>query len=222
MENEIEKTPATITTEANTNASLMPVKFGDRYKMAQILAASNLMPANLKTPEQLTVALQWGYELGLSPMVSINNIAVVNGRPTLSTDIMHAVARRSPEYAGCKWVRQDDRVAECIIYRKTATYTEEVRGFYSIEMAAAAGLTNKDNWKKYPARMLKHRALSYALRDAFPDVLAAIYTEEELEPTPAAEIRNITPPDELAKSALNTQKAENYASETIDPPDGIF
>jgi hypothetical protein len=41
--------------------------------------------------------------------------------------------------------------------------------------------------------MLKHRALAYALRDAFPDALAGIFTPEELD---VAEMRDVTEPRE--------------------------
>ena len=66
------------------------------------------------------------------------------------------------------------------IIRKTTKFTETFTGSFSIEEAKQAGLLGKDNWKNYPARMLKHRALSFAARDSFPDVFAGIYTPDEI------------------------------------------
>lgn len=180
--------------------------FERRLAMAEILAKSGLMPKGMQTKEAVFVALQMGAELGLSPMVAVNNIAVINGKPSLSTDIMHAVARNNREYGGCQWVEQTDMRAECVIIRNNGAYKEEVRGVYTIEDARRAGLLEKDNWKKYPTRMLKHRALSYALRDAFPDVLSGIYTPEELT---EGECINITPPE--VQERLNAQKPQNGA-----------
>lgn len=203
---------------AEINAStMMPATFNNRYQMSKILASSGLMPKGMETAEKVCVALQYGYELGLSPMVSVNNIAVVNGKPTLGTDIMHAIVRHSKEYGGVEWVCQDDKKAECIVHRINVNYKEDVRGIYTIEMAKAAGLAQKDNWAKYPARMLKHRALSYALRDAFPDVLSGIYSPDEMESESAPEVRNITPPEEQTR-----RTAQTATKQTADVADEIF
>ncbi len=161
--------------------SLMPRTFNEKYQMSQVLAKSGLIPAGLNTPEKVCVALEWGHELQLSPMVAVNNIAVINGKPTLSADIMAAVVKRSPEFGGIKWIQQDNKVAECIITRKTANYTEETHSRFTFDDAVQAGLTNREVWKKYTKRMLKHRCLSYGLRDAFPDILAGLYNPEEME-----------------------------------------
>lgn len=161
--------------------SLMPRTFNEKYQMSQVLAKSGLIPAGLNTPEKVCVALEWGHELQLSPMVAVNNIAVINGKPTLSADIMAAVVKRSPEFGGIKWIQQDDKAAECIITRKTSNYTEETHSRFTYDDAVQAGLTNREVWKKYTKRMLKHRCLSYGLRDAFPDILAGLFNPEEME-----------------------------------------
>ena len=161
---------------------LMPETFGEKLQMAGILVKSNMLPRGIDTPEKAVVALQWGAEIGLSPMVALNNIAVINNKPTLSADIMHAVVRANPQYEGIKWVENSDKKAKCIIKRRlNSNIVEEYVGEFSIEDAKNAGLLEKDNWKKYPVRMLKHRALSFALRDAFPDVLAGCYSTSEMQ-----------------------------------------
>ncbi len=195
--------------------SLMPRTFNEKYQMSQILAKSGLIPAGLNTPEKVCVALEWGHELQLSPMVAVNNIAVINGKPTLSADIMAAVVKRSPEFGGIKWIQQDDKVAECIITRKTANYTEEIHSRFTYDDAVKAGLTNKDVWKKYTKRMLKHRCLSYGLRDAFPDILAGLYNPEEMESViePVVGERDIT---NEATATVQSEVTENQ--QTVQEP----
>lgn len=184
---------------------LMPVSVQDKLAMAECLAKSGLMPKNITTPQQVFVALQWGHELGLSPMVAINNVVVINGKPTLSTDIMHALIRANPEYGGCKWLCLSEEKAEVEITRNSHGISETFLGSFTIQQAQKAGLTGKDVWIKYPQRMLKHRALSYALRDAFPDVLSGIYTADEMD---SAEMRNVTPV---------TSSPPNLNSSPVDP-----
>jgi hypothetical protein len=43
-----------------------------------------------------------------------------------------------------------------------------------------AGLLGKQNWSKYGDRMLWNRAVSYALNDAFADLLGGLYDPSEL------------------------------------------
>lgn len=166
--------------ELTTVKKEVAMSFDDQMKMAEVMAKSGLLPKALDTKEKVFIALQWGVELGLTPMAAATNIAVINGKPTLSADIMHAIVRNNPEYAGAEWKKQDEQAAEVLVKRKNANMTETFRGYYDIEMAKRANLLSKENWRAYPARMLKHRALSFALRDAFPDVLAGLYSPDEL------------------------------------------
>lgn len=187
--------------------NFMPTLFSQRYEMAKILCQSKLLPAGFDTPEKVVTALQMGYELGLSPMVALNNIAVVNGRPTLTTDIMLAIVRKNKEFAGLTWKESDQKRATVEICRQHGGIIEKYISTFTIEEAAAAGLVNKDNWKKYPTRMLKKRALSFVLRDAFPDILSGLYDPDEIEPVPSAgpgkeKIINIT-------NFSETEKKEN-------------
>lgn len=185
-----------------TVANLMPQTQEAKYQMAGVLCKSGLIPQGLNTPEKVFVALQWGHELGLSPMVAVNNVAVINGKPTLSADIMAAVVKRSPEYGGIEWVEMSDTKAECKITRILPNGEKETQvSSFTIEDATKAGLAGRDVWRKYPRRMLKHRCLSYGLKDMFPDLLAGLYDPEEMESVqsertePTTE-RNVTPVEE--------------------------
>ena len=176
-------------------SNLMPQTQAEKYEMASVLCKSGLIPSGLNSPEKVFVALQWGHELGLSPMVAVNNIAVINGKPTLSADIMSAVVKRSPEYGGIKWIEMSEKKAECEITRILPNGEKEtITSTFSIEDAQKAGLASREVWVRYPKRMLKHRCLSYGLKDLFPDLLAGLYDPEEMESIqPTTTERNVTP-----------------------------
>ena len=179
--------------------------FNQQLQMADVMAKSGLLPKTLDTKEKVFIALQWGVELGLSPMVAVTNIAVVNGRPTLSADIMYAIVRNNPDYAGIEWRRKDNTVADVVIKRRNGNAVEEFNGYYDVDMAKRAGLFDKENWRKYPERMLKHRALSFALRDAFPDVLAGLYNPDEMaDTTPQAAPPAFIPAENVTQAKKTT------------------
>ena len=75
---------------------------------------------------------------------------------------------------------------------------ETMKSCFTIDDAVKAGLADRDVWKKYPRRMLKHRCLSYGLKDMFPDLLAGLYDPEEMESIvqPTTNERNVTPVEE--------------------------
>lgn len=190
-------------------SELMPVSLQEKVEMAKYLAQSGLMPGGLQTPAQVLVALQMGHELGLSPMISVNNVAVINGRPSLSSSIMDAIVMNRPDYAGRSIEYSgegDNRACTVTVRRKIGENVESFVGYFDMKMAKEAGLHSKDNWKKYPDRMLKARASGYADRDAFPDALAGMLSQEEAESIPP-EPRDVSPkkaPDSVKKGGFDT------------------
>jgi len=210
-------------------AALMPQGVSEKLQMAELLAKSGLLPNSLNTKEKVYVALQWGHELGLSPMSSVNNVIPINGKPTLSVDIMHALVRGNPEYGGIEWKQRCADKAEVVITRNMPNgITEKFTGYFDTNLAQKAGLSDKDNYKKYPDRMMRARALSRACKEAFPDVLAGIYTEEEA--IDFDNMRDVTEPkdrgmsaDDLAAKLTNcSEQIESKSSAEASNDNGLF
>lgn len=158
---------------------LSPQTFEQALTFSQYLADSDLVPKDFKgKPGNCLIAMQWGSELGLKPLQSLQNLAVINGRPALWGDAVIALVLSSPV---CEYVTEDDdgHTAYCRVKRKGAP--EQVRTF-SMEDAKKAGLAGKQGpWMQYPKRMRQMRARAFALRDVFPDVLRGMPIAEELQ-----------------------------------------
>lgn len=58
--------------------------------------------------------------------------------------------------------------------------TIEVYSSFSIKEAITAGLVEKDNWIKYPARMLDARAFTIGAREIASDITLGVYSVNEL------------------------------------------
>ena len=158
---------------------LSPQNFDQALTFSKYLADSDLVPKDFKgKPGNCLIAMQWGAELGLKPLQSLQNLAVINGRPALWGDAVIALVLASPV---CEYVNEDDdgATAYCRVKRKGGP--EQVRSF-SMEDAQRAGLTGKQGpWTQYPKRMRQMRARAFALRDVFPDVLRGMPVAEELQ-----------------------------------------
>jgi len=158
----------------------------DAWHFARCVAASGLAPRGLEKPEAILVAMQFGMELGLSPMQAIQSVAVINGRPCVYGDTMLALCMSHPDWLPNvfhEWFTgkpyDDDYTAHCRVGRR-GRKDPVVRSF-SIAQAKRARLLGKDSpWQTFPDRMLQMRARSFALRDTFPDVLRGVLAAEEL------------------------------------------
>jgi hypothetical protein len=163
---------------------LRPTSFGDIERLANWFANSTLVPKDYQgKPENAFVAIQMGSELGLGPMQSLQNIAVIGNRPSVWGDAMLGLCRASPLCAGISERMEgagDNRVAICVARRHGEEHPIERR--FSVIDAKQAKLWGKDGtWTFYPERMLQLRARAFALRDAFPDVLRGLSSTEEVQ-----------------------------------------
>jgi hypothetical protein len=181
-----------MSTEISTQraSGLALQSFDDAFRFSKMVSASEFAPKDFRgKPESCMLAIQHGSEVGLSPMQSLQSIAVINGRPTIWGDAALALVQSSPV---CEYVREytegegDGLVAVCEAKRKGYPQPTVVR--FSMADAKRAGLAGKAGpWTQYPARMLTLRARGFALRNAFADALRGLITAEEAQdyPTPA-------------------------------------
>ncbi len=56
-----------------------------------------------------------------------------------------------------------------------------VRISWDMDRAKAAGLSGKDNWKKFPRQMLRARLLSEGIRTVYPMATSGMYVPEEVQ-----------------------------------------
>lgn len=182
----------------NTNQyDLTPQSFEQLTSFAEIVSKSEMVPKDyVGKPGNIIVAVQMGAELGLKPLQSIQNISIINGRPSLWGDALIALIKNHPICESIKETfSEDDNTAFCEVRRKGE---EPQKRSFSISEATTAGLINKDNWKKYPKRMIQLRARAWALRDVFPDILCGMQVAEEQQDKEYETIHNLNKDDVIA------------------------
>ena len=178
-----------MTTEISTQraSGLALQSFDDAFRFSKMVAASEFAPKDFKgKPESCFLAIQNGSEVGLSPMQSLQSIAVINGRPTIWGDAALALVQACPV---CEYVREylegdgDSLTAVCEAKRQGYPAPTTVR--FSVADAKKASLWGKTGpWTQYPSRMLQLRARGFALRNAFADALRGLVTAEEAQDYP--------------------------------------
>ena len=182
---------------------LNPKTLDEAMKFADILSGSDVIPKDYQgKPGNILVAIQWGQEIGLPPLQAMQNIAVINGRPTIWGDSLLALVMGSGALKDID-EESDENGATCTVVRKNGTKrTVE----FTKDDAEQAGLLRKQGpWQQYPKRMMQMRARAFALRDVFPDVLRGVYVREEVEDEPQP-MRDVTPEEAPKKSASKSDK----------------
>lgn len=199
--------------QTTTNApafDLSPRTFEQALTFSDYLADSDLVPKDFRgKPGNCLIAIQWGSELGLKPLQAMQNLAVINGRPSLWGDAVIALCRASPL---CEWIVETDTETASTCRVKRRGEPEQSRTFTD-EDAKAAGLLGKAGpWTQYKRRMRQMRARAFALRDVFPDVLRGLPVAEELLDAPAE--RHMGPVEEVKPPARPELPA--YAADAFE------
>lgn len=206
----------------NSRGALMPRTMQEAMQFADMIAHSDMVPKDYKgKPANVMVAIQWGAELGISPLQSLQNISVINGRPAVWGDAMLGMVQGSGLLQAINESIEgsgDNRVAICEIQRKG--HKPQVRKF-SVEDAKRAGLWGRKNrdgspavWSQYPERMLQMRARAFALRDVFADVLKGMHIAEEAQDIPV-DVEDVTP--QRKSEAPKQIEAPKAPPETAEP-----
>lgn len=157
-----------------TRSTSMP----EKIQYAQALARASLLPkAYQQNPGNVLLAVEMGEALGLHTYIAITNFHVIEGKPSASAGLISALVRRAGHRL--RITGNDTKATVQIVRADDPDFTYEA--VWTIDRAKTAGLLSKDVWKKYPAAMLKSRAITEGARDACQEALMGIdYTPEEL------------------------------------------
>lgn len=200
--------------QQNMLAAITPKSYDEVARLSMAVVKSGLY--GVKSADDAFVRIITGIELGISPMQALRTIAVVSGKPVMDAALISALCMRHHECVSWRLVESTDK--QCTMEAKHAR-NGITRLTYTIEQAAKAGLVGKDNWKKFPAAMLRARCTSSLARIAFPEVVAGVYVPDELErtaPEQAESVVDATPaapePDAAAEIIARISVCDSVAA----------
>ena len=151
-------------------------EFGVMKETATMLVKTGFLPQAIKTPEQAIAIILTGRELGIGTMAALNTINVIQGKPTVSPQLMLALIERSGQLENIE-ITNGANGAICDMKRRGRAVHREIFG---PNEAKAMGLDGKDNYKKQAAVMYRWRAVAACARVVFPDVILGLYTPDEM------------------------------------------
>jgi hypothetical protein len=212
-----------ITVSPSYAEMMRPRNLDDALRLAEMLSKSQFVPTTFRgKPGDVLAAIMFGAELGVGPLQALQNVNVINGKPSVWGDLALALCQSHPLYEWHKeWFEQDkDGPVAVFQIKRRNNEVHEVR--FGSAQAKEAGLLGKDTYKSYKARMFQMRARGFGLRDKFADALKGLITRDEAEDYPSepvrAEVITTTsapqaPNVETPRSAVEATKAKLRAKQ---------
>jgi len=156
-----------------------PMNLDDLQRTAKLLAMSGYFEAKGNSDTaiaQIATKILAGAELGYGPFAAVNGLHIIQGKPTISANLMAAAVKGHPNY--------DYRVRQLDDTGVSIEFFESGKSLgistFTIEDARKAKTQNTD---KFPRNMLFARAMSNGVRWFCPDVFSgnSVYTPEEFD-----------------------------------------
>lgn len=149
------------------------------------IANSGLVPEHFaKNPQSIAVAIDMARALGEAPVMLMRGIFFISGRAGFTAEYMLSRLRRLRVIRGTVAYQTAGSgdglsVRACAVDAETG---DRVHGpTVSMEMARADGWTKNPKYKSMPEVMLRKRAVTFLVRDHYPDVLGGFHTTDELQ-----------------------------------------
>lgn len=156
-------------------------------QMAKALAASTIVPKEFQGKwENCLIAIEQAQRMGnVSPMMVMQNMYIVYGRPSWSSKFLIAMINNSGKYDQPLKFREEQKDGKPFACTAWTTLDGEVIEGMTVDLdiAKAEGWIDKNGskWKTMPQLMLRYRAASFFSSLNCPEITIGLYTTEEAE-----------------------------------------
>ena len=148
---------------------------------ATALSKSQLVPKQFQNnvPDCM-IAIEMAKRIGAAPLAVLQNIYIVHGKPSWSSQFIIAMINQCGRFHPIKF---HNNGSEAYCYTTYKDNEEEIKGpVVNIEMAKKEGWLQKNGskWQTMPELMLNYRAATFFGRMYCPDLLMGMQSIEEI------------------------------------------
>ena len=183
-----EKTLAVVeqTTELATN-SVWENKdaFNQILRAADMLSKTSIIPQSYQgKPQDCFVAIEMANRMGVSPMVVMQNMYVVKGKPSWAGQACTMLINSCGKFKDVKHIYTGEKGKPnrgCYVTATRISDGSQVDGVeVTMQMAQAEGWTSNSKWRNMPELMLAYRASAFFARVYCPEAMMGVQTAEEV------------------------------------------
>jgi hypothetical protein len=174
------------TTGVVANVFLDPESFTQLARVAKAFSTTAIVPEAYRgKPEDCMVAIDMANRLGVSPLMVMQNLYVVKGKPSWSGQACMALVQNCGRFRDVRHVYTGTKGADdrgCYLEAIRISNDEVVTGVeVTMSMAKAEGWISNPKWKNMPELMLAYRAAAFFARVNCPETLMGLHVEGEVE-----------------------------------------
>jgi hypothetical protein len=199
-------------------------EFQVAQRMAQALASSTIIPRDYQgNLGNCIIALEMANRLNTSPMMVMQNLYIVNGRPAWSSQYIVAMINASHKYkTELQYdLRGTGESMSCYAWAEDMNGHKVVGPTITMAMAKDEGWLgrNGSKWKTMPEVMIRYRAASFFGRLNCPDMIMGIYSTDEVVELGPDAYRDVDPEEKVRKE-IKAQANQVPADIKVDEETG--
>lgn len=164
------------------------IPFEKLMEMSAMLSKSTIVPIMYQNrPENCFIALDMSSRMGISPMLLMQNLHIIQGKPSLSGQFISALVRSTPMFRDVTLTyvgnpKTDDWGAY-VTARRTSNGDMIKGAMVTIKVAKSEGWFQKagSKWQTMPELMLGYRAYAWFARQHSPELLNGLQSSDEIE-----------------------------------------
>lgn len=170
------------------NNAVNPVKeivpLPQMMEMANTLAKSTIVPISYQNrPENVLLALDMSNRMGISPLVIMQQMYIVQGKPSFSGQFIATIVQTNPRFRNVELVYVGEQGKDTYGAYVQAEDKETGKLLKGTVVTIAMAKSEKwgAKWGTMPTQMLGYRAYSFFGRLYCPAELMGMYATDELE-----------------------------------------
>ncbi|MCP9889098.1 hypothetical protein KBY96_14320 [Cyanobium sp. ATX 6A2] len=180
--------------------------FEAAQRMAQSLCTSSMVPTEYRGQQGLSnslIALEIAARMGLSPLVVMQNMTPIHGRPTWSSSFLIATVNASGRFTPLRFVFDDKaNPSSCYAVASDKASGEVLEGeTISIAMAKREGWWSRPDrngketskWQSMTGQMLRYRAAAFWVKVYCPEISLGLMTQDEAADVQAVVVDAVQP-----------------------------
>lgn len=166
--------------------------FNHAQRVAGMLSKSDLTPKQFKdNVANCLIALEMANRIGASPLMVMQNLYIVHGKPAWSSTFLIATVNGCGKFSPLRYEEDAVDGGRTRAWAIDKSNNEKIYGVWvSMKMAKEEGWLDKagSKWKTMPELMRRYRASAFFARQFAPELSMGIHTQEEVIDTPYLEV----------------------------------
>ena len=159
--------------------------FNQLLRAAQMLSQTSIIPQSYQgKPQDCFVAIEMANRMGVSPMVVMQNMYVVKGKPSWAGQACTMLINSCGKFKDVKHIYTGEKGKlnrGCYVTATRISDGSQVDGVeVTMQMAQSEGWTSNSKWRNMPELMLAYRASAFFARVYCPEAMMGVQTAEEV------------------------------------------